>query len=86
MPERSKGTGKTKCRPWSFRFGVWHVDYDPTMEKITVTKSCNHGGGQDPYKVVEEGEEELDGLFYVMHSFFAKQFKINSLEYELNLI
>jgi hypothetical protein len=38
MPDRSKGRGKTKCIPWSSRFGLGLKANVPTPEKFTVMK------------------------------------------------
>jgi hypothetical protein len=35
---RSKGTGQTRCTPWSSRLGVGRGTNNPTLEKYTVTK------------------------------------------------
>jgi hypothetical protein len=57
MPDRSKGRGQTKCSPRSFRLGFGHGPNNPAPEKSTVTKPQepmeeDHGGGQDPHRVV----------------------------------
>jgi hypothetical protein len=38
MPDRSKGTGKTKCSSWSSRLDVDRKANDPIPKKFTVTK------------------------------------------------
>jgi hypothetical protein len=49
MPERSKGRGQTNCSLWSSGLGVGRGANDPTPARFTVR---NHGGGQNPHKVV----------------------------------
>jgi hypothetical protein len=51
-PDRSKGRSQTKRSPWYSRQGVGCEANDPALEKFTVTKSPDHGGGQDPHRVV----------------------------------
>jgi hypothetical protein len=57
MPDWSKGRGQMKCSLWYSRLGIRRGANDPTLEKSTVTKPPqhmeeDHGGSQDPHRVV----------------------------------
>jgi hypothetical protein len=49
MPDRSKGKGQMKCSPSSSKSVVELGTNDHTPKKLLL---CNHGGGQDPHRVV----------------------------------
>jgi hypothetical protein len=49
MPDRSKSRDQTKCSPWSSRLGLVMGLTIPTRKNLLL---WNHGGGQDPHRVV----------------------------------
>jgi hypothetical protein len=48
-PDWSKGGGQTECSPWSSRLAVGRGVTTPPRKMLL---SRNHGGGQDPHRVV----------------------------------